>query len=81
LLTTKGVEAILLKIKIMMIFHDVAIVNLLKGSITLLETQSKEAKAKQIVFVITTADSINTIYFNIRSQRKGFLYVFIILDK
>ncbi len=31
--------------------HDLAMVNFLKGSITMLETQSKDAKAKQIVFV------------------------------
>ena len=33
--------------------HDLAKVNFLKGSITMLETQSKKAKAKQIVFVIS----------------------------
>jgi hypothetical protein len=63
--------------------HDLAMVKFLSGSITMLESQSKEAKAKLLVFVISDGrfnkDNLRTL--TLEAKEKGFLYVFIILDK
>ncbi len=49
----------------------------------MIESQSKEAKAKQIVFLISDGrfnkDKVRTLTLEVKE--KGFLYVFIILDK